>query len=1174
MLSLCVGNLKNGKIMKRIISLVGALCLATMSHAALIADIAGDYVDENTLPTGWQYLYSDASTGGTEGALTAGGSIGNMGNTGFTVLSGYNIGVLGSSSGTYAIFDSDENSAVQGMDLLLHPGNTTPAAHVIVRYTFSAADILNGTSATIAGSFRDLTNPGTGGQAGSVDLWVYHNSTSLFNFDNGPAVGGITSQADGTFNIARLTVAEGDTVSFVLGNNGVYSGDETALTGTISLSPAVTNPPPTVTMETLLNEMADRTEVARFPDESFRLINFSSYDRDSTSPDEDGWFDNTDRYGVYIRTEVNEGRTEYVLLDHQAPGALVRSWMPWEKPGYPASTSIMRVYIDGSSTPVIEGNPLELFDGTGFVPYPFAHPSLKSAVSFFPISYGKSCKITLDESPFFYIFTCREYTTNTVVESFTMENYNASSNLTTQVGEALLDPTANLPVANVSWQGTIATNATAVLNLPAGTNAVYEFTVELGTGLSDDLMRALIVKAEFDGQDTIWCPLSDFFGSGVGLHSFEGWYRTVETNGTLTCRWVMPYQTNATLSIENTYNVPVTLAMSAATEPWAWDDRSMYFCAGWRIQNPVATRPYSDWNYVTLMGGRGVCVGDSLTVYNPVDKWWGEGDHKIWVDGESFPSMFGTGTEDYYGYSYGAVGFYEHPFHAQVRCGTLDKVTSASSGTLGYSTETRTRSLDTIPFTNSLQLDMEVWSWTDTNMEYAVATYWYADPQVANNLSREDPELSISTNSLDFGPVAVGESKDLTLTVENVGGSVLTGTVTADAPFSIVSGGAYSLSSLQAQNVVVRYKPEASEADFGSMLLTGTNVSVSGRGYVSLAVVCADARADYRATTAGGTTLSFNGGTGIVDQDGNGRWNYYESSAVDAADYIDGSTFEPLVFASTIGNDGNSGYRDPENSTYTPIISNARAFSDSIELSTDKLAIHPGSDADEACVVARWTAGAGESGEIRLRGEAGRGSTNLPDGDGREFYILKGNSDGTAFTLLKDLSFGDVTTADTVSIDLITTIAEGEHIDFVANRKGNHSADEIHFSAFISPIDSDADGMPDEWESQHAGSLTHLTATGDYDGDGLADSAEYVAGTNPTNSASVLAVSALVLDPDLYLEWDTVPDRIYSIYWSTNLIDGFTCVESNLPWTSNSYLHTEYGHALQGFYQLEVQLDN
>ncbi|MFC1762074.1 hypothetical protein ACFL6U_08330 [Planctomycetota bacterium] len=282
----------------------------------------------------------------------------------------------------------------------------------------------------------------------------------------------------------------------------------------------------TVTIESLLHEMIDRSEIVRFPDPVFRAIEFTSYDRDSISPTEDGWFDNTDRY-EYIRTEVNQGRTEYVLMDHQAPGAIVRSWMPDQNLATP---SILRIYLDGSDVPVIEGDMIELFNGTGLIPPPFAHPSLRSAVSFFPIPYAQSCKVTVDQRPFYYIFNCREYAAGTIVESFTMADFNAAKELTQQVGQALMNPDLNSPPATLDWSGTIATDEEVMLSLPAGPNAVQQFQVQLGSEITDQMMRSVVVKGQFDGKETIWCPLGEFFGSGVGLHPFQGWYRTVGVN--------------------------------------------------------------------------------------------------------------------------------------------------------------------------------------------------------------------------------------------------------------------------------------------------------------------------------------------------------------------------------------------------------------------------------------------------------------------------------------------------------------------------------------------------------------------------------------------------------------------------------------------------------------------
>jgi hypothetical protein len=248
----------------------------------------------------------------------------------------------------------------------------------------------------------------------------------------------------------------------------------------------------------------------------------------------------------------------------------------------------------------------------------------------------------------------------------------------------------------------------------------------------------MVLKMEFDGRETVWCPVGAFFGSGVGLHPFQDWYRTVAADGTMSCRWVMPYQNSGSVTLANLGDQPVDVRLEAYPGEWKWDARSMYFHATWRQQKPLPTRPHADWNYITIKG-RGVYVGDTLTVMNPSDKWWGEGDEKIRVDGEEFPSLFGTGTADYYGFSWGGMSndFYEHPFHAQPHCHVYDKLhrkTNARDVSVrGYSTETRTRSLDTMPCASSLQLDMEVWSWTDCNMEYAVATYWYGFADTTSN---------------------------------------------------------------------------------------------------------------------------------------------------------------------------------------------------------------------------------------------------------------------------------------------------------------------------------------------------------------------------------------------------------------------------------------------------------
>lgn len=497
-----------------------------------------------------------------------------------------------------------------------------------------------------------------------------------------------------------------------------------------------------ISIRSLLKEMVDRDAIASFPKNNFRLKQESSYSRVSGAlKDSAGWFNNHN----FIRTEEKNGQKEWVLMDHVGSGVVVRTWMPFLSPDKPNTDIEIKIYLDGNTEPALQGNMLGLLDGTGLIPFPFAHQSLRSAVSFFPIPYAKSCKITTTQRPFFYQFTYREYDDYTPIKTFTKVDFDKVLPLAKEVGKLLLAPKKTVSGKEIAFTAKLKSKKEKSITLPKGNAAIRELSIKLDDYQNAEVTRTVILKMEFDGEPTVWCPLGDFFGNGIGLHPFQGWYRIVSEDGTMTCRWVMPYQKTGKISIVNLGVATINVDLKATVGPWNWNSESMYFNAAWKGQYPVATRPFLDWNYITLKG-RGVYVGDALTVMNPVAKWWGEGDEKIYVDGEIFPSIFGTGTEDYYGYSWGGKSsdFYEHPFHAQPRSyvyNKLNRKTSDEKSTLGYSTETRTRALDVMPFASSLKLDMEVWSWTDCDMGYGVGVYWYGDKQAISNRVSEEKEV-------------------------------------------------------------------------------------------------------------------------------------------------------------------------------------------------------------------------------------------------------------------------------------------------------------------------------------------------------------------------------------------------------------------------------------------------
>ena len=200
----------------------------------VVADIAGDWLSASALPSGWSYFDSDAPNGGSEVALTAEQGIGNAGNRGFG--GGSNGLGLGAVTGDGVIFaDGTANGPVPGVDLALHPGDDSNSGgdgydYLILRYTITAADLASGSLAFISGSFRELINNG----GDSITVYVYLNSVEEWSATS--VDGSILPEASGTFHIPGIPVSEGDTIDFVVYNNGTLFADEAAIRGTISMA--------------------------------------------------------------------------------------------------------------------------------------------------------------------------------------------------------------------------------------------------------------------------------------------------------------------------------------------------------------------------------------------------------------------------------------------------------------------------------------------------------------------------------------------------------------------------------------------------------------------------------------------------------------------------------------------------------------------------------------------------------------------------------------------------------------------------------------------------------------------------------------------------------------------------------------------------------------------------
>ncbi len=491
-----------------------------------------------------------------------------------------------------------------------------------------------------------------------------------------------------------------------------------------------------VTMDSLLKEMTSLDWLAVAPGPAYITKQFSSYDRNSTDPKvltEKNWFANGDR-GQYLRKEKGASGEEFVLMDADGPGAIVRFWSANANEG-----GIVRIYIDGADKPAVELSLEQMLDGRvqPFVK-PIAVSLSKGWSSYLPIPYGKHCKVTVSKFDIYYQINYRTYAPGTMVESYSAKLAERLKPQIESAAKALEAPetAAKLPENAVptDYEVSLAPGEAQTLDL-LGPAAVYGITCKADAADLPDALRGSVLEIAFDGNaPAVIAPLGDFFGTAPGVNPFQSLSCGVAADGkTLYSHWVMPFQQKAVLSVTNHSKSSVSLSGAVTTAPWTWKPDSLYFHAKWRGVRDLPTRPMLDWNYMSAEGGRGRFAGVMLHITNPVPDWWGEGDEKIYVDGEDFPSHFGTGTEDYFGYAWCCNEKFTHAYHNQPRCD--------GPGNYGQTCVSRFHIMDNIPWTKSFRFDLEMWHWADVKIAQSVCAYWYADGGAKDNFPAIDPAL-------------------------------------------------------------------------------------------------------------------------------------------------------------------------------------------------------------------------------------------------------------------------------------------------------------------------------------------------------------------------------------------------------------------------------------------------
>lgn len=508
--------------------------------------------------------------------------------------------------------------------------------------------------------------------------------------------------------------------------------------------------------------------------QGFRLRQASSYDRRSVRPGTSDWYANDD-WGKYVREETNDGRREWVMADLKGPGALVHQWS-----ANPVGN--WRYYFDGETTPRLTTTGKEISAGRwlGFGE-PFAYVASRGANLYFPLTYARSLKVTVDASDgdpgrMYYLLGHRDYPAGTTVKTFASGDETGLSGARVLVEDDLdsnprrgatrgNDQTLRPGESMEFWAPNVAGELT-LLKVSAGLpRSTGSKVLDPADPQSLRIYRGLVLEGEFDGEPCISAPVDSFFGGlprGPVSATAVGGYFHVQFRSTLP----MPFTRRARLRIRNLNDRPVHVIASAsgreirsATD--ATLDKPVYLLHAQFRRHPGPSRPFRDMP-VAHLKGRGHYVGTVLHVANPSLAWWGEGDEKVRVDGEAFPSIFGTGTEDYFGYAWSSNEPFSRPYHAQPR--------AEPRGNSGHIANVRWHVLDPIPYTKSLDFDLEQWHWRSVASSFATTGFWYAAPggTRATPLTRSDVAVSEVVLPQPEPGAFQGEALEI---VERVGGT-------------------------------------------------------------------------------------------------------------------------------------------------------------------------------------------------------------------------------------------------------------------------------------------------------------------------------------------------------------------------------------------------------------------
>lgn len=511
-----------------------------------------------------------------------------------------------------------------------------------------------------------------------------------------------------------------------------------------------------LTYKDLVNKLTDLKALSLIPVEGERVYTATSYDRASRYDYETdtyiNWDANNDGSG-YIR---KEGKN-IVAMEADGPGVIWRIWSALPQEGN------ICIYIDGEEAVCCPFRDFfEKVFSEDIVPMNFPNlvPTLsRGRNSFIPIPFQKHCKIVFEENwGAYYHIIYSVYPEGTILPSIS-DMYSNSSMVALAEADRILSFKGNYPYEGNGDQiftktTTIPSKGEKTLFKVDENGAIKMLAMTIKNNNEKEIEKALkdlVISITWDNNKSpsVFAPLEGFFGTANGINEYRSYVMAIKGN-TMYSYWYMPFE-KADIQILNKSGIDYELSYEIRYEKIKNVDKLLRFHCKWhdgdfqyldRKRFEKGGDRYPDWP-LALIKGKGRFCGINLHVLNTweepenkadtwwygawdkksIDWWWGEGDEKFFIDGEVFPSIFGTGSEDYIGYAWGAeppFAIFESPYACQSNV-PLDGN--------GHTSVNRFHICDNIPFNKSFEGFIEKYKediWGENNIcKYDVAAYWY-----------------------------------------------------------------------------------------------------------------------------------------------------------------------------------------------------------------------------------------------------------------------------------------------------------------------------------------------------------------------------------------------------------------------------------------------------------------